>query len=122
MFAKRALRAIDDSIRCNPQQPGGKGHSAPLVGLQIGERLVEHFRRYIFSGCAVVYAAGNEAVYAVEMQFVKRIKSRRIVLRRFDKPTLRRRCGSASLLWRRALGRSFFPSGAYGSLHRSLES
>ena len=43
VFAGRSLEAIDDGVRRDPQQPGREGHSAPLVGLQIGERLVEHF-------------------------------------------------------------------------------
>ena len=93
------------------QQPGREGHSAPLVSLQIGERLVEHFRGYIFSGYAVVYAAGHEVVHTIEMQFVKRLKSRRIALRRLHKPTLLRWRRSARLVRRSGRGRSFFLPG-----------
>ena len=120
LFAKRALRTIDNSIYCNAQEPGRERNAAPFITLQIGKRFVKHFGSQVFGGGAIVHAAGDKTVHAFEMQFIKRIESRRVASRRFDKEALLRRCVSARFLKRGAFGRSSFPSGASGGLHRSV--
>ncbi len=119
MFPRRPLEAIDDGIRRDSQQPGHEWNAAPFITLQIAERFVKHFRSQVFGGGAIVHATGDEAVNPCEMQFVKCVEFRGVVLRRLDKQALLRLCG-ARLLRRSALGRSTLPSGASGGLHRSV--
>src|SRR5205085_1204968 len=119
MFARPALRAINDGVCRDSQQPCCERRSAPLIVLQIGERFVKHFGGQVFGGCAVRHAASNEAVDALEMQFVERSELCRVGLCRFDKQTLLRPSSSARLVRRSASGQSLFPSGASGGLHGS---
>ena len=55
-LARRALRAIDDRVGGDAQQPGGKRRAAPLESAEVGQRLVKHLRRDVFRRIAIADA------------------------------------------------------------------
>jgi hypothetical protein len=75
---------VGDRVRRDPKQPRGERNAAPFELAQMRERPLEHLRRDVLCGCAIVCAAADEGVYAVDVAFIQLDEPRRISLRRLN--------------------------------------
>ncbi len=87
-IADGAFGLVGDGVCGDAEQPRSKGSAAPFVLGQIGEGFVEHVGGEIFGGGAVVDAADNKSVDALEMKLVERVELRRVALSGLDERAL----------------------------------
>lgn len=70
LLAIGTLELVGDGVRSDAVKPGGERGAAPFIGWEVGERLVKDFRRKILGGGAVMNAADDEKVNALEILLI----------------------------------------------------
>ena len=75
---------VRERVRRNLEQPDRYRQAPPFETANRGERLLEHLRRDVFSGCPVPGAATDERIDSVDVPLLNLDKSSRIGLRRLD--------------------------------------
>ena len=86
----RALPAVRDQIRCNPEQPRRKRNPTPLKPFQVGQRMMKYLGGHILGFRSISHPPHHVRIHPLEIVLIKLRKAGRILLRRFDqKPLVR---------------------------------